>query len=145
MSSAYVYGEVRLGSGGVVAGSDNNKAWPVFQAGANPVQLIGGSYTGGDASEFYAIAIVPPNFVANGTVTIDTMTQGLIVLNNVLIGGTHTATLPGDVKDNEAMKFGASTAMWIVPPYHQVIAWPYSAASTAALAVNLLGMDLVIR
>jgi len=78
----YCYGAVRLAKGGIpLAGSDNNKAWPVFQAAENPVEIISGQYRGGDASEAYAIAIAPPDFVANGTTTIDGDSQGVQLLN----------------------------------------------------------------
>lgn len=139
----YTYGKVRLGKGGIpVGGSDNNKAWPVFQAGENPVQIISGSYRSGDASEFYKLAIAPPDFVANGTVTIAGGSQGLTILNKSLSGGLHTATDPGDPFVDVVMKT-SSTKSWIIPPWHQVIVWPFSAASTNDFFVSLLGLDLV--
>jgi len=139
----YCYGQVRLGKGGIPdGGSDNNKAWPVFQAGENPVEIISGQYRGGDASEFYAMAIVPPDFLANGTVTIDGDGQGVQLLNSVLLGGINSATIPGNVYENPAAKSWVG-AHWIIPPFHQVIVWPYIAASANFFTVLLLGMDLV--
>jgi len=139
----YCYGQVRLAKGGVpTTGSDNNKAWPVFQAGENPVEIISGQYRGGDASEYYAMAIVPPDFLANGTVTIDGDAQGVQLLNSVLLGGVNSATIPGNVYEQPAAKYGIG-AHWIIPPYHQVIVWPYTAASANFFTVLLLGMDLV--
>jgi len=139
----YTYGEVRLSKGGIpAAGSDNNKAWPVFQAAENPVEIISGQYRGGDASEYYALAIAPPDFVANGTVTIDGDGQGVQLLNGVLLGGVHSPELPGDVYFIGGAKESIGKN-WILPPYHQIIVWPYAAASANFFTVVLLGMDLV--
>jgi len=125
----YCYGAVRLAKGGIpLAGSDNNKAWPVFQAAENPVEIISGQYRGGDASEAYAIAIAPPDFVA--------------LLNGILQGGTYSPELPGNVYLNVPTK-AYQGVHWIIPPYHQVIVWPYSGASANFFTVVLLGMDLV--
>jgi len=138
----YKYGQVRLGKGGIpVGGSDNEKAWPVFQAGENPVEIISGNYRSGDASELYCIGIVPPDFVANGTVTIAGGSQGVTVLNNGLIGDIHTAANPGDVFLN-VDKYSVARN-WIVPPFHQVVCWPITAASANDFFVSLLGLDLV--
>jgi len=139
----YCYGAVRLAKGGIPAGgSDNNKAWPVFQAGENPVEIISGQYRGGDASEYYAMAIVPPDFLANGTTTIAGDGQGVQLLNGVLLGGVHSVETPGNVYLNTPSKAYIG-AHFIIPPYHQVIVWPYSAASANFFTVLLLGMDLV--
>ena len=139
----YCYGAVRLAKGGIpLAGSDNNKAWPVFQAAENPVEIISGQYRGGDASEAYAIAIAPPDFVANGTTTMDGDSQGVQLLNGILQGGTYSPELPGNVYLNVPTK-AYQGVHWIIPPYHQVIVWPYSGASANFFTVVLLGMDLV--
>jgi len=139
----YCYGEVRLSIGGIpAAGSDNNKAWPVFQAGENPVEIISGQYRGGDANEYYALAIAPPDFVANGTTTIDGDSQGVQLLHGVLLGGVHSPETPGNVYLNTPSK-SYQGVHWIIPPYHQVIVWPYTAASANFFTVILQGMDLV--
>jgi len=138
----YCYGEVRLSIGGIpAAGSDSDKAWPVFQAGENPVEIISGQYRGGDASEFYALAIAPPDFVANGTTTIAGDGQGVQLLTGTLAGGAHSPEAPGNVYHNEAAK-AYQGVHWIIPPYHQVICWPYL-ASANFFTVILQGMDLV--
>jgi len=139
----YCYGQVRLGKGGIpTTGSDNNKAWPVFQAGENPVEIISGQYRGGDASEYYGLAMAPPDFVANGTVTIDGDGQGVQILNGTLLGGTHSPEVPGNVYI-QAVKEHIGRGPWIIPPFHQVIVWPYTAASANFFTVILQGMDLV--
>ena len=138
----YCYGAVRLAKGGIpLAGSDNNKAWPVFQAAENPVEIISGQYRGGDASEAYAIAIAPPDFVANGTTTIAGDGQGVQLLAGALAGGSHSPEAPGNVYLDEPTKAFVG-AHWIIPPFHQVICWPYD-ASANFFTVLLLGMDLV--
>jgi len=139
----YTYGKVRLGKGGIpVGGSDNAKAWPVFQAGENPVEIVGGTYRSGDASEYYGLAIVPPDFLANGTVTIDGGNQGVIILMSNLVGDVHTDEVPGDVYFNTPGK-AYRGQNYIIPPFHQVVCWPNTAASTADFFVSLLGLDLI--
>jgi len=141
--TAYCYGKVRLSKGGIpAAGSDNNKAWSVFHAGENPVEIISGQYRGGDASEAYALAMAPPDFLANGTTTIDGDGQGVQLLNGVLEGGTFSPEVPGDVYLNGPAKAYIG-AHWIIPPYHQVIVWPLTAASANFFTVVLQGLDLV--
>jgi len=143
----YCYGQVRSQKGGIpTGGSDNSKAYGVFTAGEHPVEIIAGTYRSGDANEFYTLAIVPPSFPSlDGTVTIAGGNQGVIVLNSSLAGGFGTAAAPQSVYGNNGnLKINLSGAFkWIIPPYHHVVVFPNTAASSADFPVYLLGMDLV--
>ena len=140
----YCYGNTRSQKGGIpTGGADQNQAYGVFTAGEHPVEIIGGTFRSGDAAEFYCLAIVPPSFPSlDGNVTIAGGNQGVIVLNQSLLGGTFTATEPGSVYTSN-LKELYSPSNWIIPPYHHVVVWPKTANSAADFVVYLLGMDLV--
>ena len=140
----YCYGQTRSQKGGIpTGGADQNQAYGVFTAGENPVEIIGGTFRSGDAGEFYCLAIVPPSFPSlDGNVTITGGNQGVIVLNQSLIGGVFTAGAPGSIYADTANKT-YYPSNWIIPPYHHVVVWPITANSAADFPVYLLGMDLV--
>jgi len=140
----YCYGEVRSQNGGIPAGGgDNSKAWGVFTAGEHPCEIISGTYRSGDAGEFYCLAVVPPSFpTLNGTTTIAGGTQGVQSLTRNLVGGVATAAAPESVYFDVIMKAWIGQN-WIIPPFHHVVVFPATAASTNDLYVSLMGMDLV--
>jgi len=136
----YCYGQVRLGKGGIPAGGvDQHKAYGIFTAAENPVEIVGGQYRSGDLNEDYTIAIVPPDFPnLSGQTTIAGGNQGVVALFTVK-GGKQTATIPGPMysglTNNAQGKF-------IIPPFHHVVVW-CETASAADFKVYFLGMDLV--
>ncbi|GAG81577.1 unnamed protein product, partial [marine sediment metagenome] len=71
--------------------------------------------------------------------------QGVIVLNQSLSGGMFTAANPQSVyASNSNLKVNlAGNFKWIIPPYHHVVVFPNTAASSADFPVYLLGMDLI--
>lgn len=140
----YCYGQVRSQKGGIPSGgSDNSKAWGVFTAGEHPVHIIAGTYRSGDLNESYCLAIVPPSFPSlDGNTTIAGGLQGVIVLHQSLVGGTFTATNPGNVYVEVPTKSSINNN-WIIPPYHHVVVFPISGTSSADFPVYLMGMDLV--
>jgi len=89
------------------------------------------------------LAIVPPSFPSlDGNVTIAGGNQGVIVLNQTLVGGVFTANAPGSIYVDVPTKSYVHSN-WIIPPYHHVVVWPITANSAADFPVYLLGMDLV--
>lgn len=140
----YCYGQVRSQKGGIpTGGADQNQAYGVFTAGEHPVEIISGTFRSGDAGEFYCLAIVPPSFPSlDGNTTIAGGNQGVIVLNQSLIGAVFTAGAPGSVYADTANKT-YFPFKWIIPPYHHVVVWPVTSNSAADFPVYLLGMDLV--
>jgi hypothetical protein len=138
--TGYCYGQARLSKGRVVAGTDQNILSIIFTAGENPVEILSGRYQNGDASESYALAIVPPNTVSDGD-TIDANT-GYTVFNKALIGGTYTALVPGDIYEGvEARVFIGRNI--VIPPWYSLIAWPITANTTNGLEIWVQGIDLV--
>lgn len=136
----YCYGQVRLGKGGIPAGgADQYKAYGVFTAAENPVEIVAGQYRSGDLNDDYTVAIVPPDFPnLSGQTTIDGGNQGVVALFTVK-GGKQTATIPGPFYTGLT---NSSGARYIIPPFHHVVVW-CEAASTADFKVYFLGMDLV--
>ena len=136
----YCYGQVRLGKGGIpVGGSDQDKAWGVFTAAENPVEIVAGTYRSGDAGEMYTFAIVPPDFSnLSGQTTIAGGDQGVVALGQVK-GAAMTITEPGSIYSSMVPSIQQRI---IVPPFHHIVIW-CSTASAADFVVYLLGMDLV--
>lgn len=136
----YCYGQVRQAKGSIAAGSDQSKLWSVFTAAENPVQLIGGSYWSGDATESYGLVMLPPSVPAgpNGTATL-AGSMGAIAINFQMAGG-NTATSPIPMWPGQKT-FGGTPP--IVPPYWSLYVYPIDAASTADFQVRIMGMDLV--
>ena len=136
----YCYGQERLAKGKVKAGTDQNILSIIFTAAENPVEITSGRYQNGDASEFYALAIVPPSTVSDGdTISANT---GYTVFNNQLIGGIYTALVPGDIYNTHENRLTIGRNI-IVPPWHSLIAWPQTANSSNGLEIWVQGMDLV--
>lgn len=150
----YCYGITRSQLGQIPASSDTAATFTVFTAGECPVEIIGGSYFGGDGGEAYSLYLAPPDYIGNGTLGVGTDGQnnGLICITSALVGGAYNGARRGNVYrqdsrfDASIPKYGASVPtpnFWIVPPYYNVIAASNTATNTTALSVLLIGMDLI--
>lgn len=136
-------GKYRQASGEVAAGADNNKVWRCFEAENKPMLITALSYYGGDASEYYQFAQVPPGTSLSGspdgTLTMSDL-EGAIPLG---IGNIEGAT---GTQDAPFTFFGnwqrSSGAYWILPPFYTLVVYPVTAASTAALTVWIGGFEL---
>ncbi len=150
----YCYGKVKSQLGQIPAGTDTAQAYRVFTAGEHPIQIIGGSYFGGDGGEAMSLYLASPDFVSDGSIDVGTDGQvnGLVCLTNSLVGGTYNGQRRGSVYmggnrfDSSVPKNGQGTIMpeyWIVPPYYQIVVATNTAVNTTAVSVVLLGMELI--
>jgi len=139
----YQYGEFRVSHGSIpVGGSDNSKLWVAFQARENPVQLIAGSFWSGDSGEDYGLVALPPGVETgqNGTTTLTGTMGGIMYMQQLNGGSTHTAVNPGIIWPGRKT---AGNTPPVLPPHWTLYIIPVTAASTADFQVRILGVDLV--
>lgn len=149
----YCYGQIRSQAGSIPASTDTAQAYRVFTAGENPVQIVGGSYFGGDGGEAMSLYLAPPDFISDGSVDVGTDGQinGLVTLTNSLVGGTYNGARRGNVyqtnnRFDSSVPKGYSTStpnFWIIPPYYQVVCATNTANNSTQVTVVLIGMDLI--
>jgi len=137
----YCYGNIRSR---LTSTSINTGLWvatTVFTAGDNPVEIRAGSYWGGDANEFWALALAPPNFV-NGSIATDGDTNGIIPITQAIKGGIFTNVKKGTIFVPTSMDQSIIFPI-IVPSNYNLIVYPVTSTSSAAASFNLLGQDLI--
>jgi hypothetical protein len=139
----YPLGKYRQSTGGVAAGSDNNVVYRVFQAENRPMLITALSYYGGDSSEYYQFAQVPPGSALDGapdgTLTMTDLGGAIPLGIGNIEGATGTQDAPFTFFGNWQRSSGA---YWILPPFYTLVVYPVTAASTAALTVWIGGFEL---
>lgn len=136
----YCYGQIRSQTNSTPAAFDPVYGYTVFTAGENPVEIVAGSYYGGQNEKVYQIGIVPPSFTTATFIDGNTGYHSLSNFVNVNTGTYGIETYPNPALTTERL-FSSSTP-FIIPPHHQIIVLS-SEATSGALTFNFLGMDLI--
>tara|TARA_R110000824_G_scaffold366775_1_gene555887 strand:- start:286 stop:711 length:426 start_codon:yes stop_codon:yes gene_type:complete len=137
----YCYGQIRSS---LTTTPINNGLWvasTLLTAGDNPIEVRMGSYWGGDANEFWALALAPPGFV-NGSIASDGDTNGIIPITQAIKGGIFTNVKKGTVFVPTSMDQSIIFPI-IIPPYYNLIIYPVTSTSSAAANFQLFGQELV--
>ena len=136
-------GKYRQSTGAVAAGSDQDKVYRVFEAEDKPMMITALSYYGGDASEYYTFAQVPPGTTLagspNGTLELGDLPGAIVLGMGNIEGATGTVEAPFAFWGNWQRSSGA---YWILPPYYTIVVLPVTAASTAEFTVWMGGFEL---
>ena len=136
-------GKYRQNTGGVAAGADQDKCWRVFEAEDKPMLITALSYYGGDASEYYYFAQVPPGTSLSGnpdgTQTLTNLEGAIAVGIGNIEGATGTQNAPFTFWGNWQRSSGQ---YWILPPFYTLVVLPVTAASTAAFTVWMGGFEI---
>jgi len=138
----YCYGQIRSQNGSSPAAFDPVFGYTIFTAGEHPVEIVAGSYYGGQADKYFHLGIVPPAFTSGSVIDGNTgYNQIARILNTGSAASTpFTENLQGNVM--EAERLYSSNTKWIIPPYHSVVVSSQE-VTNAVFTVNLLGMDLI--
>jgi hypothetical protein len=137
----YCYGQIRSS---LTTTPINNGLWvasTLLTAGDNPIEVRMGSYWGGDANEFWALALAPPGFV-NGSIASDGDTNGIIPITQGIKGGLFTNVKKGTVFIPTSLDQSIMFPI-IIPPYYNLIIYPVTSTSSAAASFQLFGQELV--
>jgi len=137
----YCYGQIRSS---LTTTPINNGLWvasTVLTAGENPIEVRMGSYWGGDANEFWALALAPPSFV-DGSIATDGDTNGIIPITQAIKGGIFTNVKKGTIFVPTSMDQSIIFPI-IIPPYYNLIIYPVTSTSSAAANFQLFGQELV--
>jgi len=138
----YFYGQIRSQNGSSPAAFDPVFGYTVFTAAECPVEIVAGSYYGGQTDKYFHLGIVPPQFNSGDVIDGNTgYNQIARILNTGSTASTaFTENLQGNVMQPERLT--SSNTKWIIPPYHSVVVSSQEATS-GVFTVNLLGLDLV--
>lgn len=136
-------GKYRQNTGGVGAGADNEKLWRVFQAEDKPILITALSWYGGDASEYYHFAQVPPGTSLegspDGTQLLSDCEGAITVMTGNIEGNIGTQDEPYSFYGNWQRSAGPYV---ILPPYYTLVVYPAGAASAAAFTVWIGGFEI---
>ena len=137
------FGQFRIQSGEVPAGSDNAIAWRIFTAGEHPVLITACSYYGGDSGEFGQMWLVPPNTLVSGQSSPNTA-EGWIALTNFgfAAGAYATEAKQATWSANDGGRGPGYPQSWLIPP-NASIAFTLDTANTAAFVVTIGGFDVL--
>ncbi len=90
----YCYGQTRSQTNSSPAAFDPVYGYTVFTAAEHPVEIVAGSYYGGQNDKIYQVGIVPPSFVTGSLVTGNTGYYGLSTIVNQTSGTVGIETYP---------------------------------------------------
>lgn len=142
----YCYGQIRSRLATPFTPAATYRTNIIFTAGENPVEIRAIAYWGGDANEFYTIALAPPGWV-NGTLTSEgnnpeKWANGIIPITGGVKGGLFTNVKKGNAFIPVTLTDSIISPI-IVPPNYNLVLYPTTNTMSVALQTAVLGQDLV--
>ena len=141
----YCYGQVRSQTAESTTNQAIYNTFVAYTAGDKPVEIRSAAYWGGDANEFYTLALAPPSWSTGDAVNEGTDAQrganGIIPITGGMKGGLFAAFKKGNIFIPVQLSDSIISPI-IVPPYYNLVIYPTTGVINSKLYCAIFGLEL---